>query len=60
MSFTRSVTLSFVRIRAVADLAISRGGLLAGILFLTALFTHSHLTGRAGVIALAISLLALE
>ncbi|HEX3919169.1 MAG TPA: hypothetical protein VHW60_17670 [Caulobacteraceae bacterium] len=56
MSFTRSATLSVLRVRVVAGLSIGLGGMLAGVLLLTALFSHIHLFRRAGLVALAISL----
>lgn len=59
MSFTRSPTLVFLRIRVVAGLASGVGALAAGTLFLGAVFLHSRAVGIAALVALAISLLAL-
>ncbi len=59
MTFTRSPTLRFLRIRVVSGLASGVGALSAGALFLAALFLHSHAVGIAALVALAVSLLAL-
>lgn len=59
MSSTRSATSSFLGIRVVAGLASRPGVLSAGMLFLSALFSHSHLLGMAALVALAVSLLSL-
>jgi hypothetical protein len=58
MSFTRSAASSFLRMRAVAGLASGLGVLLAGVLFLSALFSHSRVLGMAALVALAVSLLS--
>jgi hypothetical protein len=59
MSFARSATLSFLRIRVIAGLASGLGALSAGVLCLSALFLRSHALGKAAIIALAVSLLGL-
>ncbi|HEY2660000.1 MAG TPA: hypothetical protein VGI79_09785 [Caulobacteraceae bacterium] len=59
MSFTRSATLNFLRIRVVAGLVSGLGGLFAGMLFLSALFLHSHVLGIAALVALAFGLLGI-
>jgi hypothetical protein len=57
MSVTRSATSNFPHVHMLAALAAGLGGPFAGILFLIALFSHSHLFGRAAVFALATSVL---
>jgi hypothetical protein len=57
MSLSRSPTSSLLRIRVAAALASGLGVPFAGILFLSALFSHSHLLGTAALVALALSLL---
>lgn len=55
MTFTRSATSSFLRIRVAAGLASGLGFLFAVVLFLTALFSHNRLFGTAALVALAAS-----
>jgi hypothetical protein len=57
MSRTRSARSSVLLIGAVAGIASGLGALLAGMLFLSALFSQSHVLGRAALVALAIGLL---
>lgn len=59
MGFTRSARSSFLRVRVVAGLASGLGLLFAIVLFLSALFLHSHVLGMAALVALAIALLGL-
>ncbi len=57
MTLTRSATSSFVRILVAAGLAGALGFLFAVVLFLSALFSHSHVLGMGGLVALAVALL---
>jgi hypothetical protein len=59
MSITRSAASRLLRIRVAAGLASGAGALLAGVLFLGALFSHSRVVGMAALVALAVSLLSI-
>jgi len=56
MSFTRSVTMNLVRVFLVASTVSVLGVILAGVLFLAALFSHRREFATAAVIALIASL----
>ncbi len=45
--------------RLVAAVAVVLGGLLSGLLFLVALFSHNHLIGKAAIFALASGVLGI-
>jgi hypothetical protein len=59
MKFTRTATSRLLRIRVVAAEAVALGGLLSGLLFLIALFSHNHLIFRGAIFALSSSMLGL-
>jgi len=59
MSFTRPATLNFLRIGVAAGFMSGLGALIAGTLFLAALFLRSHVLVIAALVALAFGLLGL-
>ena len=56
MSVKQSATTRLLRIYVIAGFASSLGVLVAVMLFLSALFSHSHVLGATALVALAISL----